>query len=94
MVEAGTILRIQANSSFLPDWTKDDWQHSTDIASRTTAMGIDYADIAVPNSAALLQFTLVSVDEDRREGKEYKVQVKAPAQTKESCERVDAVSRG
>jgi glucoamylase len=81
-VEAGTILRIQANSPFLLHWTKDDWWHSTDTPSRPTAMGIDYADIAVPNSAVSLQFTFLSVDEDRWEGKDYKVQVKEPAQTK------------
>ncbi len=78
-VEAGTILRIQANSPFLLHWTKDDWRRSTDTPSRTAAMGIDYADIAVPNSAVSLRFTFLSVDEDRWEGKDYKVQVKASA---------------
>jgi glucoamylase len=87
-VEAGTILRIQANSPFLLHWTKDDWRHSTDTPSRTTAMGIDYADIAVPNSAVPLQFTFLFVDEDRWEGKDYDVQVRAPAQRggKSDCE--------
>jgi hypothetical protein len=42
-------------------------------------VGIDYADIAVPNGAVSLQFTFLWVDEDRWEGKDYKVQVKAPA---------------
>ena len=78
MVEAGTILRIQANSPFLLHWTKDDWQRATDTPSRTTAMGIDYADIAVPNGAVSLQFTFLWVDEDRWEGKQYSVQVRAP----------------
>ena len=82
MVEAGTVLRIQANSPFLLHWTNDDWQHSTDIPSRTTAMGIDYADIAVPNSTISLQFTFLWVDEDRWEGKDYNVQVRARAQTR------------
>jgi glucoamylase len=82
MVEAGTILRIQANSPFLLHWTKDDWQHSTDIPSKITAMGIDYSDIVMPNGAVLLQFTFLWVDEDRWEGKDYKVQAKASAQTK------------
>jgi hypothetical protein len=45
-------------------------------------MGIDYADIAVPNGAVSLQFTFLWVDEDRWEGKDYKVQVKASAQTR------------
>jgi hypothetical protein len=78
MVEAGTSLRIQANSPFLLHWTKDDWWRATDTPSRTTAMGIDYADIAVPNGAVSLQFTFLWVDEDRWEGKEYNVQASAP----------------
>jgi glucoamylase len=79
IIDAGTILRIQANSPFLLHWTKDDWRGSTDTPSRTTGVGIDYADIAVPNSAVSLQFTFLWVDEDRWEGKDHKVQVKAPA---------------
>jgi hypothetical protein len=45
-------------------------------------MGIDYADIVVPNGAVSLQFTFWWVDEDRWEGKDYKVRVKASAQTR------------
>jgi hypothetical protein len=40
------------------------------------------ADIAVPNSTISLQFTFLWVDEDRWEGKDYNVQVRAPAQTR------------
>ncbi len=75
-IAAGMILRIQANSPFLLHWTNDDWQHSNDTLSRSTAMGIDYADIAVPNSTNSLQFTFLWVDEDRWEGKDYNVQVR------------------
>ncbi len=51
-------------------------------------MGIHYADIAVPNSTISLQFTFLWVDEDRWEGKDYNVQVRAPAQRggKSGCE--------
>jgi glucoamylase len=77
MVEAGTILRVQANSPFALHWTKDDWRGSIDTPSRTTAVGINYADIVVPNGAVWLQFTFLWVDEDRWEGKDYDVQVKA-----------------
>lgn len=77
MVEAGTILRIQANSPFLLHWTKDDWRQSTDTLSRTTAMGIEYADITAPIGAVSLHFTFLWVDEDRWEGKDYKVRVTA-----------------
>ena len=82
MVEAGSILRRQANSPFLLYWTKDDWRRSTDTPSRRTAMGIDYADITMPNDAVSLQFTFLWVDEDRWEDKHYKVQVNASAQTR------------
>jgi glucoamylase len=80
MVEAGTILRMQATSPFLVRWTTDDWQHSADTPSRTTAMGIDYADIAAPNRSISLTFTFLWVDEDRWEGKEYNVLVRTAAQ--------------
>jgi glucoamylase len=88
IIEAGTVLRIQASSPFLLHWTNDDWQHSTDTPSRTTAMGIHYADVAVPNSTISLQFTFLWMDEDRWEGKDYNVQVRAPAQRggKSGCE--------
>ncbi len=80
IIEAGTILRIQANSPFLLHWTNDDWQHATDTPSKTTAAGIDYADIVVPNSTISVQFTFFWVDEDRWEGEDYNVQVRATAQ--------------
>jgi hypothetical protein len=54
IIEAGVILRIQANSRFLLHWTNDDWQHSNDTLSRTTAMGIDYTDLAVPAAVHVL----------------------------------------
>jgi glucoamylase len=80
IIEAGTTLRIQANSPFLLHWTNDDWQHATDTPSKTTAVGIDYADIVVPNSTISMQFTFFWVDEDRWEGEDYNVQVRATAQ--------------
>jgi glucoamylase len=70
IIDADTILRIQANSPFLLHWTKDDWKHSTDTQSRTTAMGIDYADIAASKATISLQFTFFWVEENRWEGKE------------------------
>ena len=80
IIEAGTTLRIQANSPFLLRWTNDDWQHATDTPSKTTAVGIDYADIVVPNSTISVQFTFLWLDEDRWEGQDYNVQVRATPQ--------------
>jgi hypothetical protein len=34
IIEAGTILRIQANSPFPLHWTNDDWQLATDTPSK------------------------------------------------------------
>jgi hypothetical protein len=55
-------------------------QHATDTPSKTTAVGIDYADIVVPNSTISMQFTIFWVDEDRWEGEDYNLQVRATAQ--------------
>src|SRR5580658_8920012 len=75
-VPAGTLLRIQANSPFLLHWTTDDWQHSTDRRSQGTAIGIEFVDIPVPKKQKNpIQFTFLWLDEDRWEGKDYKVNV-------------------
>jgi glucoamylase len=71
----GTRLRVQANSPFLLHWTSDEWQHSTDTRSSTSGVGIDYADIALPTYETLVKFTFLWLDEDRWEGKDYKVAV-------------------
>jgi hypothetical protein len=55
--KAGTTLRIQAKSPFLLHWTNDDCSTRSDAPSKTTAVGIDYADIVVPNSTISMQFT-------------------------------------
>ena len=82
IIEAGTILRIQANSPFLLHWTNDDWQRATDTPSKTMALGIDYADIVVPHSTISVQFTFLWTDEDRWQGEDYYVQVRATAQVR------------
>ena len=43
---AGTRLRIQASSPFLLHWTEDEWQNSTDMRSSSTAVGIEFVDLA------------------------------------------------
>jgi glucoamylase len=82
-VAPGTLLRIQANSPFLLHWTIDDWQDSTDTRSQGTAIGIEFVDIRLPEKQKNpIQFTFLWIDEDRWEGKDYKVGVRdeeAPA---------------
>jgi len=76
-VTAGTLLRIQANSPFLLYWTSDDWQCSTDMRSQGTAIGIEFVDIPLPKKQKNpIRFTFLWLDEDRWEGKDYKVNVR------------------
>ena len=80
-VAGGTLLRIQANSPFLLHWTSDEWQHSTDDRSKTTAVGIEYVDIPLPTNQTLVKFTFLWLEEDRWEGMDYAVAVRANGQT-------------
>jgi glucoamylase len=78
MVESGSILRIQASSPFLLHWTSDDWQHSTDTRSNGTAIGLEFADIPIPQQQETpIRFTLLWMEENRWEGKDYAVKVRA-----------------
>jgi len=80
IVAGGTLLRIQADSPFLLHWTPNDWQHSTDTPSKTTVVGIHYADIHVPKNVASLKFTFLWMEENRWEGTDYEVDVMPSAQ--------------
>jgi len=77
--DAGTRLRIQANSPFLLHWTGDEWQHSTDIRSRATGVGVEFVDLTPPEQKAPIRFTFFWVDENRWEGKDYKIELQIPA---------------
>jgi glucoamylase len=71
---AGTRLRIQATSPFLLHWTSDEWQHSTDTRSKSTALGIDFVDLQLPEFKGQIRFTFLWLDENRWEGKDYTVE--------------------
>ncbi|HEV8133649.1 MAG TPA: glycoside hydrolase family 15 protein [Pyrinomonadaceae bacterium] len=73
-VPPGALLRIQADMPFLLHWTSDEWQNSTDTQSQTTALGIEYADIRVPQNG-LIRFTFLWIEENRWEGKNYDVKI-------------------
>jgi glucoamylase len=79
---AGTRLRIQATSPFLLHWTSDEWQHSTDTQSGATAVGIEFVDLPLPEQRAPIRFTFLWVDENRWEGKDYKVELQARVDTR------------
>ena len=72
-VAGDTLLRVQVGSPFLLRWTSDEWQHVTDARSSTTGLGIEFADILLPRQAAPMRFTFLWVEENRWEGKDYKV---------------------
>ncbi len=70
------------NSPFLLHWTSDEWKRSTDTRSIATGVGIDYVDIPVPAKDAILKFTFFWPEENRWEGKDYTVAVRAGGQTR------------
>jgi glucoamylase len=90
-VPAGTLLRIQANSPFLLHWTSDDWQHSIDTGSQGTTVGIAFVDIPVPKEQQNpIRFTFLWLEENRWEGKDYRVNL----QPKEGADHSSTNVRG
>ncbi len=81
-VAAGTRLRIQADSPFLLHWTSDEWQHTTDTPSTTTALGIEFVDLPLTEQRAPIRFTFFWPSDNRWEGKDYKVEVRARADSR------------
>jgi len=81
-VEAGTILRIQADSRFILHWTNDEWRTEHDTRSVATALGIHFADVPVAQSqTAPLRFTFFWPEANRWEGTDYGVGVRASSVT-------------
>jgi glucoamylase len=78
----GTRLRIQANSPFLLHWTSDEWQHATDTRSRSTAVGVEFVDLPLPEQKAPIRFTFLWLDDNRWEGKDYTVEVQGRADSR------------
>jgi glucoamylase len=72
-IAIGTRLRVQANSPFLLHWTNDEWLHSTDTRSIGTGIDIEFVDLPLSEQKATIRFTFFWVDENRWEGKDYKV---------------------
>jgi glucoamylase len=74
-VAAGARLRIQADAPFLLHWTDDEWLHYTDIHSTSTGLGIEFADLSLPQQKTTIRFTFLWIDENRWEGKDYKIEL-------------------
>ena len=81
-VATGTRLRIQANSRFLLHWTSDEWQHATDTRSKSTAVGIEFLDLPLLERKAQIRFTFLWLDDNRWEGKDYTVELRARADSR------------
>ena len=72
---AGALLRVQADSPFILRWTTDEWRHSTDTRSSATGVGVEFADILLPRQDAPVRFTFLWLEENRWEGRDYKVEI-------------------
>ena len=75
-------MRIQTDSPFLLHWTSDEWQHTTDTTSKASGLSIEFVDIPLGEHNAPLRFTFFWRDENRWEGKDYKIEVEARADTR------------
>lgn len=77
-VSAGAKLRIQAAAAFILHWSRDHWLHSTDTRSEATSLGLNFVDITIADGErAPITFTFRWLDEDRWEGKDYTVEIRA-----------------
>jgi glucoamylase len=75
VVQPDAVFRVQASSPFVLRWTDDEWQHSTDVRSVATGIGVDYVDIPLPRRRASIRFTFLWAAELRWEGGDYAVEV-------------------
>jgi glucoamylase len=75
-VSTGATLRIQDPAPFRLRWSLSDWRTSTDSASLTTALGIHYADIVVPEGQeSAVRFTFFWPEAGRWEEGDFQVDV-------------------
>lgn len=77
-IPPGITLRVLANKDFLLHWTMDEWSNKNDTSSRSTVIGLHYVDIDVPAAQrAPLKFTFRWLDDNRWEGRDFEVGMKA-----------------
>jgi glucoamylase len=71
---AGMTLRVIAHAAFRLRWTADEWTRTAETASRLTALGLHFADVAVSDAQrAPLKFTFYWPDARRWEGRDFEV---------------------
>ena len=75
-VAKGATLRVQAAAPFQLHWTRDEWQTVHDNSSSSTALGIEFVDILVPDTQQVpIRFTFFWTAANRWEGRDYVVEV-------------------
>ena len=73
-VRPGTRVRIQAGAPFRLRWTRDDWARVEDVASRPTALGIEFVDVPVAlEQTAPTRFTFFWPEAGRWEGRDFAI---------------------
>ncbi|MHB8352019.1 MAG: glycoside hydrolase family 15 protein [Thermoplasmata archaeon] len=78
-VPAGGRLRIQSPAMFRLHWSADGWRTTNDTPSTQTGLGLSYVDIGVDGPVgSQYVFTFFWPREDRWEGRDYSVTVRAP----------------
>jgi len=76
-IPAGKRLRITSAERFLVRWTADGWQSHQDVESTQLGYAGSYADLP-SGDAGTISFTLLWLDENRWEGKNFDVALEAP----------------
>jgi glucoamylase len=75
-VVGGSLLRIQAEETFMLHWTFDDWKTPMDTDSSGTMLGVDYVDIEVPEkNPSPIKFTFYYKARELWEGRNYSVSI-------------------
>ncbi len=75
-VRAPATVRVVAQAPFMLHWTLDEWRHAVDTNSTSSALGIDFVDVAVPaGQTAPLRFTFLWTSGQRWEGRDFSVAV-------------------
>jgi glucoamylase len=71
---AGRTLRIIATSPFRLRWSPDNWAAAGELDSRTTSVGLHFADLATKRGhRAPLRFTFFWPEPQKWEGRDYHV---------------------
>lgn len=75
-VRPGMTLRIQAAAPFRLRWTRAEWEEAEETDATATAVGVHFADIAVPEERrGPVRFTFYWTDAGRWEGRDFEVAV-------------------